>query len=259
MSSAEGFVKQGSAPGAAAAEAAYLRWLREGSNAVVEVLDLDEEANTVTIERVDSARPTADAARQAGRELAAIHAMGADAFGAPAAGWGGPNFIGRAQQECAPTKRWAAFYTRQRVLPFAEKAHREGNLNEAGLDAVKRACDALLAEDEDAPLARIHGDLWAGNLLFSSAGPRFIDPAAHGGHPLTDIAMLELFGAPHVRALIDGYFAAGGSLGDSSGGNWERRIPIHQLHPLAVHAYTHGPSYGSALVRAAQETLRVVG
>ena len=48
------FVKHGSAPGAAAAEAAYLRWLREGSTAVVEVLELDETANTVTIERVDS-------------------------------------------------------------------------------------------------------------------------------------------------------------------------------------------------------------
>lgn len=259
MSNAEAFVKQGSAPGAGAAEAAYLRWLREGSNAVVEVLDLDEDANTVTIERVDNARPTADAARQAGRELAAIHAMGADAFGAPARGWDGPNFIGRAQQECTPTERWAKFYTEQRVLPFAEKAHRRGNLDASGLDAVKRACDALLAEDEDAPLARIHGDLWAGNLLFSTAGPRFIDPAAHGGHPLTDIAMLELFGAPHLDALISGYFAAGGSLGNASGGDWERRIPIHQLHPLAVHAYTHGPSYGSALVRAAEETLRVVG
>lgn len=259
MSKADVFVKQGSAPGAAAAEAAYLRWLREGSDAVVEVVDLDEDANTVTIEHVDSARPSADAAKEAGRELAAIHAMGADAFGAPADGWDGPNFIGRAQQECTPTKCWAEFYTQQRVLPFVEKAHRRGNLDEAGLETVQRAGDALLAEDEDAPLARIHGDLWTGNLLFSTSGPRFIDPAAHGGHPLMDIAMLALFGAPHLSALIDGYLAAGGSLGDASGGDWERRIPIHQLHPLAVHAYTHGPSYGSALARAAEETLRVVG
>ena len=66
----DAFVKQGSAPGAAAAEAAYLRWLREGSDAVVEVLGLDEDANTVTIERVDSARPSADAAKDAGREPA---------------------------------------------------------------------------------------------------------------------------------------------------------------------------------------------
>lgn len=252
------FVKQGSAPGAAAAEAAYLRWLREGSAAVVEVIELDEGANTVTIERVDSAHPTADAAREAGRELAAIHAMGADAFGAPADGWDGPNFIGRAQQECRPVERWAEFYTAQRVLPFAEIANRRGNVDAGGLETVKRACNALLDEDENAPLARIHGDLWAGNLLFSSTGPRFIDPAAHGGHPLTDIAMLELFGAPHLSAIIEGYLAAGGALGNAFGGDWERRIPIHQLHPLAVHAYTHGPSYGSALVRAAEETLRIV-
>ena len=96
------FVKHGSAPGAAAAEAAYLRWLREGSAAVVEVLALDEDANTLTIEKVEPVRPTVDAARQAGRELAAIHAMGAAAFGAPADGWDGPNFIGTRQQRASP-------------------------------------------------------------------------------------------------------------------------------------------------------------
>lgn len=254
MSDATPFVKHGSAPGSAAAEAAYLRWLREGSAAVVEVLDLDEDANTLTIERVDTARPTAEAARSAGRELAAIHAMGAAAFGAPADGWDGPNFIGRVRQECTPTQRWAEFYVHQRVLPFLERAERAGNVGGKG-GVVKQACEALLALDEDAPLARIHGDLWAGNLLFSSAGPRFIDPAAHGGHPLSDIAMLELFGAPHLDALVDGYLGAGGDLGE----DWRRRIPVHQLHPLAVHAVTHGPAYGASLVRAAEETLRVLG
>lgn len=251
----EAFVKHGSAPGAAAAEAAYLRWLREGSHAVVEVLSLDDAANTLTIEHVDSVRPTVDAARKAGRELAAIHAMGAAAFGAPADGWDGPNFIGTREQACLPTERWAKFYVEQRVLPFAEHAVRAGHLRAEGLDIVRRACEALLEEDEDAPLARIHGDLWAGNLLFSSTGPRFIDPAAHGGHPLTDIAMLELFGAPHFGAIVGGYIDAGGQLGN----DWQRRIAVHQLHPLAVHAWTHGPSYGAALVRAAEETLRVVG
>ena len=130
----EVFVKHGSAPGAAAAEAAYLRWLREGSAAVVEVLDLDEDANTLTIEKVDSVRPTVEAAREAGRELATIHALGADAFGAPADGWEGPNFIGSRRQACEPTERWAKFYVEQRVLPFAEKALRAGNLGDDGMD-----------------------------------------------------------------------------------------------------------------------------
>lgn len=252
----DGFLKRGSAPGSAAAEAAGLRWLREGSTAVVKVRSLDDAANTLTIETVNPARPTVEAAAQAGRELAAIHAAGAPAFGAPPTGWEGPNFIGRLEQACAPTTRWADFYVHQRVLPFAHSAHEVGNLDARGLEVVTRACDALLEEDEDAPLARIHGDLWAGNLLFSPEGPRFIDPAAHGGHPLTDIAMLELFGAPYFDAIVDGYVRAGGVLGSAeTADTWRARIPIHQLHPLAVHATTHGPSYASVLVGAAHDTL----
>lgn len=253
MTAPQTFTKTGTGPRAAEAEAAYLRWLREGSDAVVEVVDVDPEANTLTIERVDSARPTREAARRAGEELAAIHATGAEAFGAPADGWDGPNYIGRAPQDCIPEQRWAVFYTEQRVLPFARKAHERGTLDADGLDVVTQACDALVAEGEDAPLARIHGDLWAGNLLFSSDGPRFIDPAAHGGHPLTDIAMLELFSAPFTDEIARGYLAAGGTLG----ADWEARIPVHQLHPLAVHTLTHGSSYARPLVDAARRTLEL--
>ena len=55
----------------------------------------------------------------------------------------------------------------------------------------------------------------------------------------------------HFEAFVEGYLAAGGQLG----ANWRENIPAHQLHPLAVHAYTHGPSYGDALVRAAESVL----
>lgn len=224
----------------------------------MKVYAVDEAANTVTIERVNTVGPTAEAARAGGAELAAIHAMGATAFGAPPEGWDGPNYIGRAPQACEPRERWAEFYVYQRVLPFAEAAHDAGNLSAAGLGTVREACDALLAEDEDAPLARIHGDLWSGNVLYGSGGVRFIDPAAHGGHPLTDIAMLELFGAPFFEEFVAGYLEGGGGFGEASASNWRKRIPIHQLHPLAVHALTHGPSYASALVRAAKDSLEAL-
>ena len=243
----DSFVKHGSAPGAAAAEAAYLRWLREGSTAVGEVLELDEDANTLTIEKVDPVRPTVDAARQAGRELAAIHAMGAAAFGAPADGWDGPNFIGTRQQACEPTERWAKFYVEQRVLPFAEKARRAGNVGDGGMDVVKQACDALLEEDEDAPLARIHGDLWAGNILWTRQGAVLIDPAAHGGHAETDLAMLLLFTAPHIARIIAAYDEAA-PLADG----WQERVGLHQLCPVMVHALVFGGEYVGQAVQMAE-------
>ncbi|WIM67273.1 fructosamine kinase family protein [Corynebacterium breve] len=248
------FTKTGTSPHAAAAEAAGLAWLREGSECVVEVFAVDDDANTLTIPRIPSARPTPEAAFRAGVELAQVHATGATAFGAPPAGWEGPNFIGRVQQDCVPTTNWADFYVHQRVLPFASQALRRGTLDEAGYAVVDKACQALLAEGQSAPVSRIHGDLWAGNLLFGPDGPHFIDPAAHGGHALTDIAMLALFGAPYFEEIVAGYQSRG-ELSD----DWRARIPIHQLHPLAVHTLTHGSGYAGELVQAAQRTLALLG
>jgi fructosamine-3-kinase len=33
---------------------------------------------------------------------------------------------------------------------------------------------------------------------------------------------------------------------------WRDLLGLHQLHPLAVHAVSHGPAYGEALVDAAR-------
>lgn len=245
------FTKRPDQAGAAEAEAAGLRWLREASDAVVGVHDVD--ARSLTITRLDTVRPSATAARQAGRELARIHSAGAPAFGSPPTGWEGPNFIGTQRQECTPVEDWAIFYTQQRVLPFARAAQQRGNLDERGLDLVEQAADAIThappATWGSTP-ARLHGDLWAGNLLFTADGPAFIDPAAHGGHRETDLAMLALFGAPHLEEIRAGYQEV-----TPLPEGWVDFTPVHQLHPLAVHALTHGPSFGHSLTDAARATL----
>ncbi|SQG65314.1 Fructosamine-3-kinase [Corynebacterium renale] len=240
------FSKSPREPLSARAEAAGLRWLGEASNAVVRVVEVSD--NTIVTQRVSPGRPSPEAARQAGEELARIHAAGAEAFGQPPAGWDGPNYIGTQPQDCTPTDKWAHFYVQQRVLPFARKAAQHGNLRD--LDIVEKACAAITATNWDVTPARIHGDLWAGNLLFGEEGPAFIDPAAHGGHPHTDLAMLALFGAPYLEEIYRGYARV-----RPLPKGWEHTIPVHQLHPLAVHAYTHGPSYGMELERAARATL----
>jgi fructosamine-3-kinase len=67
-----------------------------------------------------------------------------------------------------------------------------------------------------------------------------IDPAAHGGHAETDLAMLALFGLPHLERVLAAYTEAA-----PFADGWRERVGLHQLHPLLVHAVVFGGGYGS--------------
>ena len=101
------------------------------------------------------------------------------------------------------------------------------------------------------PPARLHGDLWNGNVLWGAEGRAWlIDPAAHGGHRETDLAMLALFGAPFLDRILAGYAeVAPLAVG------WRDRVPLHQLHPLLVHACLFGAGYAGPVADAARAAL----
>ena len=77
-----------------------------------------------------------------------------------------------------------------------------------------------------------------------------IDPAAHGGHPETDLAMLALFGTPHLDAIIAGYETVA-----PLPTGWPERVGLHQLHPLLVHAELFGGGYGPRAAAIARHYL----
>ncbi|MET3567330.1 fructosamine-3-kinase [Leifsonia sp. 563] len=236
------------------AEAAGLRWLGEpeadGGARVVGVASVGP--GRIELERIRETRATGEAARAFGAALALTHAAGAAAFGAPPDGWDGPLFIGKRPLPIAHESSWGLFYARDRVRPYLEIAVDAGSVTTDQLPVIRSAVERVESGefDDDEPPARIHGDLWNGNLLWDARGGVLIDPAAHGGHRETDLAMLALFGAPHLDDIVAGYDAA-----RPLRAGWRDRIPLHQLHPLAVHAAGYGPSYGRALTDAARATL----
>jgi fructosamine-3-kinase len=207
------------------------------------------EPDHIDLARLHPARPTAEAAEALGRGLAVTHGTGAAAFGSPPRGWTGAAWIGRQTQANEPTASWGLFYAEQRVRPFVRRALDRGHLDPSGARVVDRVCDRLSAGhfDDGRSPARIHGDLWSGNVVFTADAAVLIDPAAHGGHGLTDLAMLALFGCPGLDRIEAAYIELAGL-----DPGWRELIGLHQLHPLATHASSHGPAYAAQLVDTAR-------
>jgi fructosamine-3-kinase len=251
------FVKRSTSapPAFFACEAAGLQWLSDADGGVpcARVIECDD--TSLTLERLDQAGPTRERAYELGQRLARTHDAGADAFGAPPRGWTGPGYFGPLQQPLSMSyshsDRWGSFYAHERLAPMADRAAtRLDTPTRKAIDEVMARCDAGDFDNDDPP-ARLHGDLWSGNVMWTSAGAVLIDPAAHGGHRETDLAMLALFGCPHLAVVLDGYQ----SVRPLSEG-WRDRVGLHQLYPLLAHVVLFGGGYASQASTAAWSAAR---
>lgn len=225
------------------AEAAGLRWLAEvdGGVATPEVLAVDEDC--LLLAWVEPGRPSEDAAAALGRALATTHAAAPALEGrfGGAADRLADGFIATLPLPGGPEQAWADFFAERRLLPYLRLARDRGAIDDDDAAAVE-AVVALLGElVPHEPPARLHGDLWNGNVVWGADGTaRVLDPAAHAGHRETDLATLALFGLPHLAALHRGY-AEVAPLAEG----WEDRTGLHQLFPLLVHACLVGGGYGA--------------
>ncbi|AKH83446.1 hypothetical protein AA958_15900 [Streptomyces sp. CNQ-509] len=266
-----------------AAEAHGLRLLAETGTVPVPAV-LGEEPGMILLEWVEPGPATAAQAERLGRDLAALHATPAAAFGTPWPAYigslplpspgppGTPDPPGTADTPGPPDPApepppehtghapaspadWPAFYAGHRLLPFLRLATDNGALTPADTRAVERLCDVIdQVTGPPQPPAVIHGDLWSGNVQWS-AGDRayLIDPAAQGGHPEVDLAFLELFGCPQLGRLLAAYEEVRPLPGRRG------RVPLYQLHHLLVHAALFGSGYGAQCGAAARAALEGAG
>jgi len=221
------------------AEARGLAWLAEAKALRVPGVLAASGANDLTpflaLELIRSAPSRADNFdERLGRGLAALHRHGAQAFGLDH-----DNYVGRLPQKNTFGVAWPEFYRVRRLGPQLRAAA------DAGLAParMRRDFERLLAQLETLcgppePPARLHGDLWGGNMIADDLGePCLIDPAAYGGHREIDLAMMKLFGGfgPRVFAAYKEAFP----LADG----YRERVPLYQLYPLMVHVNLFGGGY----------------
>ncbi|HJL15308.1 MAG TPA: fructosamine kinase family protein [Sandaracinaceae bacterium LLY-WYZ-13_1] len=221
-------------------EAEGLAWLAEPSVLRVPAV-WGVDARFLALELVAPGRAADDHDERLGRGLAALHDHGADGFG-----WPRDNFIGSLPQHNEAAPDWPTFYVERRLRPQLEMAEARGRAS----GAMRRGFERLFARMGELvgpaePPARLHGDLWGGNLHTAATGePVLIDPAVYGGHREMDLAMMKLFGGFSGRV-----FAAYEEAHPLAPGA-EERVPLYQLYPLMVHVNLFGGSYVGAVERA---------
>jgi len=227
------------------AEARGLAWLGEAGAlripAVVAVSGGGEGPAFLVLEYLASGKARSGFDEALGRGLAALHRASAPCFGFESA-----NFIGSLPQSNRPHPTFAEFFREERLLPQLELAARNGRASSALAKRFERLfsrLDDVVGPPE--PPARLHGDLWSGNLHVGPAGePCLIDPAVYGGHREIDLAMMRLFGGFGPRAFAayeEAYPLAAGAA---------ERVPLFQIYPLLVHTNLFGGRYAASVEAA---------
>jgi fructosamine-3-kinase len=225
------------------AEARGLGWLAEPNAIRIPRVLAAAEAEPgsgapafLALEHIAPGRPGRGFGEQLGHQLAALHRAGAPGFGLDH-----DNFIGSLPQtnQAPATSSWPEFYRARRLAPLLARAETRKLVSPGmrrGFDRLFNQLEELVGPAE--PPARLHGDLWGGNLLVDrEGGPCLIDPAVYGGHREIDLAMMRLFGGFDARAFAayDECFPLAPGAAD--------RVPLYQLYPLLAHVCLFGGSY----------------
>lgn len=172
----------------------------------------------------------------AGAQLAALHR-----HSTPQYGWEQDNTIGSTPQHNTWHKDWISFWQQERLgfqLHRAKQNSYPSQAYEQGLRLQEQL--ACFFTDYHPIPSLLHGDLWSGNMAYTSNGsPIIFDPAVYYGDRETDLAMTELFGgfdadfyaAYHARWPLDqGY---------------KVRKTLYNLYHILNHFNLFGDGYAS--------------
>lgn len=270
-------------------EVAGLDWLAQAAGApVVPVIHRPTPADPrLGLQRLRERGVDKEAAYAFGQALARTHAAGAPSFGCAPQTLDEEGSYGLSRQRvhwATPENpgSWGQWFAAERLFCMVGPARDNGSLSAAGAQVIEAAAQRVADGEFDAPqpglvkgpVARIHGDLWSGNVMWvdgadlaqsglaggedggrqqvgrrgSATSAVLIDPMAHGGHAETDLAHLGVFGQSYLREIYAGYQAV-----SPLAPGWQERALISQLHMIVMHAAIFGGSYGREAVSIARQ------
>jgi protein-ribulosamine 3-kinase len=196
----------------------------------------------LALEWIERRRAGEACERRLGEGLAALHTVTASRYG-----FRRDNTIGRTPQANSWSADWTEFFRERRLRPQLALAAQRGfgGLLTARGERLLAALPALLSGHR--PRASlVHGDLWAGNWLASTAGePVLFDPAVYYGDRETDLAMTRLFGG-FSAGFYRAYEAAAPL---PPGAAW--RESLYNLY----HVLNHANLFGGGYAREARELI----
>lgn len=178
-----------------------------------------------------------------GEGLANLHRRRTEKFG-----FAHDNYCGATPQDNTPTDSWAEFFSRRRIQSIVRKIGDERGISSNDLKIYEKLIDKIpsLLPSESAP-ALIHGDLWAGNYMFTQSGPALIDPASYCADREMEMGIMTMFGGFSQR-FWSAYNYSHPLLPD-----WKERNRLYQLYHVLNHYYLFGGNYGGEALQIARK------
>jgi len=186
-----------------------------------------------------------DADENLGRGLAQLHSYSATSFG-----FYHDNYCGLTPQANTWNQSWGDFFAVQRIGHLVTQLRNKEMYSSSENAIFEKLIMKIpvLVSKESKPVL-IHGDLWAGNYLFTVRGPALIDPAAYYADREMEMGIMTLFGG-----FSSSFWAAYNEVNPLPG-DWKERNKLYQLYHVLNHYLLFGGGYGRKAVELARHYL----
>ncbi len=139
---------------------------------------------------------------------------------------------------------WTLFLGQMRIMPMARECYDRGEISWQMVERLEDLCRDLYKRINMSLItpSLLHGDLWAGNILFNMKGATVIDPALYFGDKEMELAFIMLF-----DTFGETFFSAYEEVHPLSDDFYEVKVPLYQIYPLLVHVALYGTVYVAQL------------